>query len=80
LEEKVHLNNSSKESMKQHFLHSPNYVMAEPLFRNQGQKLAGGETGPASTVGSECRKTKKIHISIKLSQLPPTYPKKIGAI
>jgi hypothetical protein len=36
-------------------------LMADPLFRNQGQKLAGGVPDPAPTVGSKwrCRKTKE---------------------
>ncbi len=37
--------------------------MADPLFRNKGQKLAGGETGTDSTVGSKwrCKKAKETY-------------------
>jgi hypothetical protein len=61
--------------MKQHFLLFSKLCNGGSSVPKSGSELAGGETGPASTVGSKwwCRKTKgNIHILIKISQLPPT--------
>ncbi len=60
LEEKVQLDHSSKNQ----WINIPSIskqLMADPLFRNQGQKLAARVPDPAPAVGSKwrCRKTKE---------------------